>query len=396
MEYILVVIPIVLTIIFSFIVRRLNLVKKLNNEGLLLPSLIIPTASTLLLILIMSQIMRYENFKDTEYLSYYYTKIRHTDRWNEYIHRTCTRRVPAGRDSKGNTIYRTQTYDCSYVENHPERWLKYDNSGEEEYISEEEFMRIKSLWKTPMVFVDMHRHYYTIDGDAQEYYWNNNWRDCLTYTVEHNYENRILGSESVLKYQKITPEEAKELGLFEYPSVDRNYDQNPIIGYSATKDEIKRFQFLNSYYGKNKQIRVFVLVYPSQSGVQITEDQKAYWQGGNKNELIICIGIDGGKKIKWANCFSWQSNPELDIRCRNFLLEQKQLNLMSLSNWIIKHINLWERRQFSEFKYIQSFLTGDQVIGITWTVIGLNILLIVIFIVISFKTGIINKYKQNN
>ena len=87
--------------------------------------------------------MRHSNFSDTEYLSYYITKIRHTDEWDEWIHRTCTREVPDGTDSKGNTKYRTETYDCSYREYHPERWLKDDNKGDDMYINREEFQELR-------------------------------------------------------------------------------------------------------------------------------------------------------------------------------------------------------------------------------------------------------------
>ena len=55
---------------------------------------------------------------DTEYLGYYITKASYYEPWNEYIHRTCTREVYDGRDSDGNPKYRTEHYDCSYVEYH--------------------------------------------------------------------------------------------------------------------------------------------------------------------------------------------------------------------------------------------------------------------------------------
>ena len=332
-----------------------------------------------LILLITILVMEQGNFNDTEYLSSYYVKVRHTDKWDEYIHRTCTRQVPDGTDSEGNTVYREETYDCSYVETHPERWLKYDVNGNEEYIDREEFNYLRRLWHSKEVFVDMHRDYYTIDGDAQDYYWCGEWLHCKTFTWKHTYENRIQGSESVLKYREIKQDEAKELGLFEYPDVTwKNNDPSPILGFKPGPYATQKIKYLNSMYGKEKQIHVFILVWPESAGVQITEDQKAYWQGGNKNEFVICIGIDKAAKVKWANCFSWQDDTELDVRCRNWLLEHGRLDINALGEWIIKNLGLWKRKEFKDFSYIKHYLKQDQVELICW--LGL-IIPVIIFII---------------
>ena len=70
----------------------------------------------------MEFVFKQSNAADTEYLGSYVTRIRHYDAWNEYIHRTCTRTVGSGKNQ------RTETYDCSYVENHPELHAETENS----------------------------------------------------------------------------------------------------------------------------------------------------------------------------------------------------------------------------------------------------------------------------
>lgn len=337
----------------------------------------------------MSYGMRSGNFRDTEYLSYYYTKVRHTDRWNEYIHRTCTEEVAVGRDEDGNTIYETREYDCSYVEDHPERWIKYDSRGHQEYIDRDEFDRLRRLWHAKEVFVDMHRSYHTIDGDAQDYYWCEDWWHIKTYTREHPYENRIAGSNSVLKFREITPEEAKELGLHDYPAIIGG-EQNPLVGFKGVGEGIiKKFQYINAYYGASRQIQVFVLAFPESLGAQVTEDQKAYWQGGNKNELVICVGLgSNGRKIHWANCFSWQDNIEMDVRCRQWLMDQGDLDLMALGRWIERNLGMWKRKEFKDYDYIKSYLTADQVEAIVWTVVVMTLIGLVVGIVIIFKENV--------
>ena len=68
--------------------------------------LIVPS---ILVFFITRAIMIGYNTTDTEYLGDYITKVRHYDEWDEWIHRTCTRQVPCGKDSNGNTRYRTET-----------------------------------------------------------------------------------------------------------------------------------------------------------------------------------------------------------------------------------------------------------------------------------------------
>ena len=131
-------------------------------------------------------IMLSYNTADVEYLGDYITKVRHYDEWDEWVHRTCTRTYKVG-----NTT-RTQTYDCSYRRYHPEKWSYFDSRGKEHFIySKKEFDIIKNRFNTTMVFVDMKRRYYRIDGDAQDYYWDKTIEKSYPTTYSHLYKNKI-------------------------------------------------------------------------------------------------------------------------------------------------------------------------------------------------------------
>lgn len=368
MEALVLLIPFVLSGVLVYYLYQGNYIHQDHTLGSIIVIGLAPTFIIGLIVLGMSLGMRHSNFSDTEYLSYYITKIRHTDEWDEWIHRTCTREVPDGTDSKGNTKYRTETYDCSYREYHPERWLKYDNKGDDIYINREEFEELRRRWGTPMRFIDMHRNYYRIDGDAQEYDWDGSWQTCETFTTTHSYENRLLGSQSAFRLREVSKEEAKELGLYDYPTAKNS----PIIGIKASPYDTQRFNFINAYYGMNKQIHVFVLVWPWEKGASISEDQRAYWQGGNKNEFVVCIGKDSRDSIRWARCFSWQDDITMDIQCKEFLLSNPRFDLEKLSYWIEGNLSMWNRKPFHDFDYIKSFLTSGQRSTILWTVVILS------------------------
>lgn len=100
---------------------------------------------------------------DTEYLGSYVTKIRYYEPWNEQKEETETYT-----DDEGNT--HTRTYYVTV--NHSEKWSYYDHSGRERDCTSQEFSAMKDRLQAASVFVDMHRNYYTRDGDAYEYQWN--------------------------------------------------------------------------------------------------------------------------------------------------------------------------------------------------------------------------------
>ena len=328
-----------------------------DKKGALLSTLI-ALGSCGLILLVISMCMRFDNFNDIEYRSYYFTKIRHEDPWNERVRRTRT--VKVGKRTHVQVYYVTV--------HHSDSWYIYDNGGDRSSISKEKYEELKNLWNTPMRFVDMHRHYYTINGDAQEYDWCGE-RECLRgYTESCIYENRVKGSESVLRYREISKEEAKDLGLKEY---DIN---NHVLGMKLTKEERQSLNFFNCYYGREKEIHLLLLAFPSSSGVGIVEDQKAYWQGGNKNELIVCVGLEPGtRNIKWTECFSWQDEPVLDCKIKNYLIERKYLDVNDLTLFVERNLGDWHRKEFEDFNYIQTYLNHKQRVILLWIIIGLTV-----------------------
>lgn len=323
--------------------------------------LIIPS---LLFTLGTKEIMIKANTTDTEYYGGYIVKIRHYDEWDEWIKRTCTRQVPVGKDKDGNTIYKEEKYDCSYRQYHPEYWVYVTNLSNFEYsLDKKLFEYIKKRFNSPMVFVDMHRNYYRIDGDAQDYFWSGTRETIYTVTEEHWYENKIKASNSIFKFEEISKKEAKELNLYDYPNIN-NLDQNPILSKNLfiNSDEIESIKYVNGYYGKLKEFRCFILLFNSTDGINKAYQQQSYWQGGNKNELIICFGIKPDRTVDWCYAFSWEDSQEMAITIMNLYRNNEKLNINILSNQIIENLDKWKRKDFDDFKYIKVELTKGQYI----------------------------------
>ena len=317
---------------------------------------------SLLIFLITRLIMVSVNQTDEEYLGGYITKVRHYDEWDEWVERTCSKEVAAGTDSDGNTIYETVYYDCSYRDYHPERWTYFDNNGEEHWLYyKEEFDKIRKQFGTRMIFVDMHRDYYHIDGDAQDYLWNGTKNTIYTVTYPHSYTNKVQCSRSTFNFMTIEKEEADSLGLYNYPKIE-DYDQNPVLSpYPLLKSDTDAIRFINGYYGKKYQFRLYVLIFQNKD-IEISELQRSYWQGGNKNELVTCIGVDDNLKVKWCNAFSWCDAPTLEVRTESFFAENPVLDLQKYSELIETCLEKgeWQRKEFEDFQYISVDLTPTQ------------------------------------
>lgn len=299
---------------------------------------------------------------DTEYLGSYVTKIRYYEPWNELV-----RKTRSYTDSKGHR--HTRTY---YVtENHPERWTYYDHSGRERKCSNEDFSAMKCRLSVASVFVDMHRHYYTRDGDAYEYRWNGQPATLYSVTREHEYENKVKASRSVFKFEDISEKEARRLGLHDYSKIWL-CDQSPIIGAKFSARQERAIRVLNARYGPKKEFRLYLLFYRNKP-LSIADRQRSYWQGGNKNELVVCVGLDSRNRVMWSDAFSWCDSPVLAVKSRDWFMSHR-LDLCAFASYIEPFVQKeWKRKNFADFKYLSVELSDKQYWGIIILMLLLNI-----------------------
>lgn len=335
--------------------------------------LIVPSA---LIILLMNTIMVAYNTSDTEYLGSYITRVNYYEPWNERVSCRhpiyCTRTYPCGTAKSPRTC--TSTYVCGHVhpydvDYHPEEWTKEDNFKDEYSISQSEFNSLRKLFATKEYFVELDRDYHTIDGDAYCTDWAGEPERSSVITKEGSYTNKIRASHSVFKFEDIDEKEVKRWSLYDYPEVT-DYKQKVVLGKKIDGLTERKLQYVNGYYGPKKQFKLFVLFFKNQS-MDVANKQRSYWEGGNKNEFVVCIGVDNSGRFEWVDAFSWMSKPALEAEVEDFIMNHEDVKLKKFADWLPGQVAAhWKRRDFKDFEYLQMELTETQ---IWWVMIILTI-----------------------
>jgi len=320
-------------------------------------------ALPLIIVFICKVSAEYVQTKDKEFWGGWVKSAEYYEDWNEYIHQTCTRSYPCGSDSKGNTQYCTETYDCSYVQYHPEYWQVNGSNGEEIEVGKNKFEELAKRWNSRK-FVDMKRRHYTNDGD--KYVANGTVERSLIepITVEHSWTNRVQASRSVFKFPEVDP---KKYGLFEYPSITDWYRQKMILGdestgtFKANSD----LAYWNAMLGAKKRLRCYILIFKDKP-IESAIEQQSYWQGGNKNEFIVSVGVDKDLSVKWCHVFSWSEREGLKVDVKDYVLSMKKLDLEKLIEWMAPQLDTWfVKKNFRDFDYLQVDPPG-WMIGLTF------------------------------
>lgn len=355
MEVIIYIIPFI-TALFLLIVFNRKMVWW-EYLVLILPSLLFTLITQLIMVSV--------NSSDTEYLGGYVNRITYYEPWDEMVR---VRHTRTDSDGEEEVYY---TWEREY---HSERYTYVDNeSNWEHYLSKKEYEIIKKRMGDKAVFRDMHRDYHRIDGDAYDIYWDKTIEHLYDITTPHSYTNKIKASQShtIFKYSDISEEDAKELGLYEYPDINL-MNQNPIIGRYASDKDKQRIKYINATYGKTHQFRVYMLFYEGKD-IEISEQQKAYWQNGNKNEFVVCLGTQRDSVV-WCNPFSWCDEPKLEALTRDYFIQNPNVDIDAYGKWLQTQIpTKWKRKEFSDFEYIHIGLSKGQYIALIIIMILLNI-----------------------
>ena len=327
------IVVIIVTLIFYF----------LNPKKILIWEFFIPIAVTLAIIFGTKALINYANVTFTEYWGETIVSVYEEEPYNYWKTETCSRTYACGTDSKGNTQYCTEYYDCSHQEDVGPSWWNVTDLNNHYSNSEHLYDSLVRLYGTPKVVVEQKENYDSDDravssngtkfqgkavGDYSyiyKYSWPKTEKTRKGVFSEHSYENRIKASDlSLFNISVITDKQADSMGLYKYPELDNYYSYPTILGKNIPLSAQKNFEKLNARFGVTNKLRLWVLVFDNKLS-DIASYQENYWVKGNKNELVICIGRNGDE-IQWAHSFSWGTSGDLTAE-----VSQKVLELYSIS-----------------------------------------------------------------
>lgn len=345
---------------------------------------------------------------ETEYWGDEIISVFEEEPYNYWHSETCSREYACGTDDDGNTEYCTEYYDCSHQDDVGPNWYAKTRLGNTIHINEYQYDKWCKQFGGKRIKINTRENYDANDRcvssrgtkfegkNVGEYSyewrtdWNGNYNTSVPLTTEHSYENRVKASDyTVFEYTKISDSEADSLKLFNYPKLENIFTYPSVLGWNSEKVQTD-FHRINGHLGDKKQLRVWVLVHNTDDS-EIGWKQECYWVGGNKNELVINIGVQGND-IKWCHVFSWTNITSLKDDIKGFVVSQKVLNnntFSKIANYVhVESEKRFERLEFKQFDYLS-------VEPPTWTIILSYIFTILVCIFISYGF-IVNDYENDD
>jgi len=335
----------------------------------------IPTTATAIVAIVFKLIFSAVGENFSEYWGSTIVSVYEQEPYNYWKVEICSREVPCGTDSEGNTEYCTEYYDCSHQEDVGPSWYAETNIGESFYIRESQYDSLVIQFGGTRNVYNEHKNYSPRDravgsrGTKFEgkrvgnvsYVWQANWPGTdetrKAAFSKHRYVNKIKASDlTIFNIKVVSEKQADTLGLFQYPDMDRMWFPTILTdsGVVVSKDIKEKFRRLNGKYGPTNEMRLWVLVYQDKPELY-GEYQKNYWVKGNMNELVVCMSVKD-TTLQWVNVFSWTTNESLPIEIRDYISNLPSINEKTWNDMYVyfnDNLPKFQRRDFKEFDYLK-------------------------------------------
>jgi hypothetical protein len=233
------------------------------------------------------------------------------------------------------------------------------------YISYAKYKELAKRWGGKETFIDMHRDYNSQDGDRYTIDWPKDPLVAEAIVTEHSYKNKVAASSDVFNFPEVSKEDFEHYGLYDYPML-AGYEQITILDHNKThvnKPYSRYWRYINGKLGPIKEVRIWVLIFRNQP-LQAGHLQEGYWKGGNKNEFIICIGVDDDENVKWSHIISWTEAQTIKVETRDYVANMGKLDLMALAKWSEKEVlTKFKRPPYEEnFSYLEIKPSGTAIL----------------------------------
>lgn len=323
--------------------------------------LLAPTISFLLIVISYYSMKSY-TLTDVEYNGHLIVDAAYYEPYDTWVKKTCSYTTCSGSGKSRSCT--THYYDCSYCDHIEARYVMADVEGNTIEISRDKYLALKQQWHSTPQFLELNRdiNYHGDcgkDGDAYTIKWDGKRSSSETHTTTHEFTNILKCNHSAFNYPEVKPELAKKAGLFDYPEIGTYEYQKSVLGLHNTK-LTKYLDYLNGAYGTKYKLRIYTLFFKDKP-LSTSFLQEAYFDGGNQNEIIVCIGLDKANKITWVRPFSFCDNKLVLVDIRDDLMEAKTINEEVFYTTYMNAIKKsWHFKSFKDFNYLSFEPTEGQ------------------------------------
>lgn len=321
---------------------------------------VIPLIACMFFIFIFKLIVEKIEVSDTEYHGALIVSARYIEPYTTWEHRTCSYTISCGKNCT-RRVY----YDCSYCDENGPEWEVTNSLGRSWNVTKEHYEYLMKKWSAKPSFVELNRDidYHGgcgQDGDAYEIKWDKQPLTSESTTTSESYENRVQAAHTAFDFPEITDQDKITYKLYDYPEVE-GYSQKTVLGLDSLKwvtpNEKARMNqwatFLNGQLGVKKHARIYFLFFADMPQIAANM-QEAYWDGGNDNELVICIGLSKkSKEIQWVKPFTWSPSRQIIPDVREGIMKKQNFNVDQIANTTWHYVDSeFKRKDFKEFSYI--------------------------------------------
>ncbi len=343
-----------IVLLFEILLKK-GVISNSELSNIFVERLLVPHSAiligNLILALLLTLIIVHSSTYYNEILSYKITQVKYYEDWDEEVHYTVEH---YDKDGKLEWVEHKTRIDY-----HPEYYEAIVEGGSEVSIEEEQYYKYKKLWGNNK-FEELGRDYHNNDGDLYYSDWNQNYMTIYPYSVIKSYENKIRNSASVFNVWEEVSDSVKKL----YPRPADKSNISPILNYSnftTRPNDIELLQRLNAYFGVKSEVHSILVLFGGTANVQKADEMINAWEGTNKNELVTCVGLMPDGAINWVRVYSWMDNTFIHSWLRQQITSWDKFSVEKYDRLLFQSIpEMWKRKSFAEFDYINFGLSGTQ------------------------------------
>lgn len=168
--------------------------------------------------------------------------------------------------------------------------------------------------------------------------------------------------------------------IYDLYKVDRFFTDVPLDGpaASAWQTEVAN---INRDVGSKKQANVIVMV--TKNNLDYADYVEAKWDGLNKNDILLVIGVDSNKQVVWASIRSWTKSENFKIALRDRVMAQKSLDPQVIGAIIREEVlSKFVRQKMESYKYLEDEILPPMSMIVIWL---LSMLVVPVFFRVQFN-----------